>query len=292
MTLYFSTNGRPGYGSNDIFLSRRLDDSWKSWSEPQNLGPEINSDDWDAYFSLPASGEYAYLCSWQNALGQSDIFRIKLPDAVKPLPVFLVSGQTFNAKTKEPIEAVIRYEELPEGKDVGSAASAPTTGAYAISLSRGKQYGFRAERTGFFPVSDNLDARKLDKYSEVKKDLYLVPIEIGEVIRINNVFFDFAKADLREESFSDLNRVASFLHANPSVEIELAGHTDNVGSDEANVKLSQDRIASVKAYLVSQKIGSSRLGSKGFGEAQPIASNDTEEDRQLNRRVEFKIIKK
>ncbi len=292
MTLYFSTRGRPGYGSNDIFLTRRLDDSWRNWSEPQNLGPEINSGDWDAYFSVPASGEYAYLCSWTNSLGKSDIFRIKLPDAVKPIPVFLVSGRTFNAKTKKPIEAVIRYEILPEGTDVGSAASAPETGEYAISLARGRQYGFRAEKAGFFPISDNLDARKLDKYSEVKKDLYLVPVEVGEVIRINNVFFDFAKASLREESYSDLNRVVGFLEANPSVEIELAGHTDNVGGDAANSKLSEDRIASVRSYLVSKHISADRLTAKGFGETKPIATNDTDEGRQMNRRVEFKIVKK
>lgn len=291
-TLYFSTSGRATYGSNDIFLTRRLDDSWTNWSEPENLGPDVNTDDWEAYFTVPASGEYAYYSSQKNSLGKSDIVRIKLPDAAKPQPLFLVSGRTFNAKTKQPIEAVIQYESLPDGNAVGSANSSVGTGDYTISLVRGKRYGFRAEKEGFFPVSDNLDATKLDKYTEVKKDLYLVPIEVGEVVRINNVFFDFAKFDLRPESYPDLNRLASFMKTNPNVEIQLLGHTDNVGKDGDNLKLSESRIQSVKAYLVGQGVAASRMSAKGQGETKPIAINDTEDGRQQNRRVEFVIVKK
>jgi outer membrane protein OmpA-like peptidoglycan-associated protein len=291
-TLYFSSNGRPGYGSSDIYLSRRLDDSWKNWSEPENLGPDINTDDWDAYFTVPASGEYAYYSSQKNSHGSTDIVRIKLPDAAKPLPLFLVSGKTYNAKTKQPIEATIQYESLPDGKSVGSATSTVGTGDYTISLARGKRYGFRAEKEGFFPVSDNLDATKLDKYTEVKKDLYLVPVEVGEVVRINNVFFDFAKFELRPESYPDLNRLVSFLKTNASVEIQLLGHTDNVGKDADNIKLSENRIQSVKAYLVAQGIDAARMTAKGYGKSKPIAPNDTEEGRQQNRRVEFAIVKK
>ncbi len=291
-TLYFSSDGHPGYGSNDIFVSRRLDDSWTNWSAAENVGPDINSDDWEAYFSVPASGEYAYVVSQKNSLGSADIWRVKLSDAVKPVPVFLVSGRTFNAKTKQPIEAAIKYEVLPEGKDAGSALSAPATGQYSISLSRGKKYGFHAEKEGFFPVSDNLDATVLDKYTEVTKDLYLVPIEVGEVIRINNVFFDFAKYDLRAESYPDLNRLAQFLKANQTVEISLGGHTDNVGGDAANKKLSEDRIQSVRQYLINQGVAESRMTAKGYGKTKPVATNDTEEGRQLNRRVEFTITKK
>lgn len=291
-TLYFSTSGRATFGSNDIFLSRRLDDSWLNWSEPENLGPDVNTDVWDAYFSVPASGEYAYYSSQKNSLGSSDIVRIKLPDAAKPMPLFLVSGKTYNAKTKQPIEATIQYESLPDGKSVGSATSTVGTGDYTISLARGKLYGFRAEKEGFFPVSDNLDATKLDKYKEVKKDLYLVPVEVGEVVRINNVFFDFAKYELRPESYPDLNRIVSFLKTNASVEIQLLGHTDNVGKDADNIKLSENRIQSVRSYLVAQGIDAARMSAKGYGKSKPIATNDTEEGRQQNRRVEFTIVKK
>jgi outer membrane protein OmpA-like peptidoglycan-associated protein len=124
------------------------------------------------------------------------------------------------------------------------------------------------------------------------KDLYLSPIEVGEVVRINNVFFDFAKATLREESYPELNRVVKFMNDNPSMEIALGGHTDNVGSDPANLKLSEERIQSVKAYIAEQGIDGDRMSAKGYGETKPIASNDTEEGRQQNRRVEFTIVKK
>jgi outer membrane protein OmpA-like peptidoglycan-associated protein len=291
-TLYFSTNGRPGYGSNDIYVSRRLDDSWVNWSEPENLGPEVNTPDWDAYFAVPASGEYAYLTSNTSGEGKSDIFRVKLSGAAKPDPVFLVSGHVYNAKTKEPISANIKYEVLPEGKLAGRATSAPKTGDYKISLAKGKVYGFRAEKEGFYPTSDNLDATKLGEYTEITKDLYLTPIEVGEVIRINNVFFDFAKATLREESYPELNRIVKFMNDNPSMEIALAGHTDNVGSDGDNMKLSEARIQSVKAYIAEQGIDADRMTAKGFGETKPIATNDTEDGRQQNRRVEFTIVKK
>ena len=291
-TLYFSTNGRPGYGSNDVFVSRRLDDSWTNWSEPENLGNEINTPNWDAYFAVPASGEYAYLVSNESGEGKSDIFRVKLSGAAKPDPVFLVSGHVYNAKTKEPISANIKYEVLPEGKLAGRATSAPKTGDYKISLPGGKVYGFRAEKEGFYPTSENLDATKLGEYTEMTKDLYLSPIEVGEVVRINNVFFDFAKATLREESYPELNRVVKFMNDNSSMEIALGGHTDNVGGDAANLKLSEDRIQSVKAYLVSQGIDGDRMTAKGYGETKPIASNDTEDGRQQNRRGEFTIVKK
>lgn len=291
-TLYFSTNGRPGYGSNDVYVSKRLDDSWTNWSEPENLGNEINTPDWDAYFAVPASGEYAYLVSNQSGQGKSDIFRVKLSGAAKPDPVFLVSGHVYNAKTKEPISANIKYEVLPEGKLAGRASSAPKTGDYKISLPSGKVYGFRAEKEGFYPTSENLDATKLGEYTEMTKDLYLTPIEVGEVIRINNVFFDFAKATLREESYPELNRVVRFMNDNPSMEIALGGHTDNVGSDADNMKLSEARIQSVKAYIAEQGIDEERMSAKGYGETKPVATNDTDEGRQENRRVEFTITKK
>jgi outer membrane protein OmpA-like peptidoglycan-associated protein len=291
-TLYFSTNGRPGYGSNDVYVSRRLDDSWRNWSEPENLGKEINTTNWDAYFAVPASGEYAYLVSNESGEGKSDIFRVKLSGAAKPDPVFLVSGHVYNAKTKEPISANIKYEVLPEGKLAGRATSAPKSGDYKISLPGGKVYGFRAEKEGFYPTSENLDATKLGEYTEMTKDLYLSPIEVGEVVRLNNVFFDFAKATLREESYPELNRIVKFMNDNGSMEIALGGHTDNVGSDAANLKLSEDRIQSVKSYLVAQGIDGDRMSAKGYGKSKPIASNDTEDGKQQNRRVEFTIVKK
>jgi len=290
VTLYYSTAGKGGYGKNDIFITKRLDDTWTNWSEPMNIGSEINTPEWDAYYAVPASGEYAYFVSYKNSLGESDLFRIKLPPVLKPEPVVLVRGKVYNAKTKEAISANISYETLPEGKNAGIANSNPANGEYKIVLPYGKNYGFLAESKGFVGVNQNMDLSTVKPYAEIEKDLYLVPIEVGQTVRLNNIFFDFGKATLREESFSELNRVVKFLNDNPKVTIEIAGHTDNVGEDNVNLTLSVNRAKSVLDFLQNKGIGVGRVTSNGFGETNPIGTNETEEGRQLNRRVEFKIV--
>ncbi len=290
-TMYFSSNGYEGYGNNDIFVTRRLDDTWKNWSEPQNLGPEVNTDSWDAYFTLPASGEEAYMVTTANSIGKTDIVKIKLSEQARPKPVVLVSGEVLNKKTNEPLSAAIKYFDLQTNEDAGGAISNPSTGDYNIILQAGKKYGFRAEKDKFYAVNDMLDLTNLTEYKEIRKDLFLVPIEVGQSIRLNNVFFDFNKADLKPESFSELDRLAQFLKLNPTMEIELGGHTDNVGTDEYNNKLSQQRTESVLNYLVSKGTDKTKLKARGYGKSKPIAGNDTEEGKSTNRRVEFTIIK-
>ncbi len=285
-TLYYSTNGLNGFGSNDVYLARRLDDTWQNWSEPLNLGPPVNSDGWDAYYTIPAKGDYAYFVSG------GDIFRVRATPEQAPKPVILMYGNVYNQKTKEFIpDASVRYEYLKDGKEAGVARTNPQNGEYKIVLPYGHAYCFRAEAKGFISVNDNFDANNLKEYTEIKRDLYLVPIEVWQVVRINNIFFDFAKSTLKPESYPELNRVVEFLNDNPSVNIELSGHTDAIGADADNLKLSSDRAKSVMDYFVSKNISASRMSSKGYGESLPVASNDTEEGRALNRRVEFKILK-
>jgi OOP family OmpA-OmpF porin len=291
VTMYFSTNGISGYGNNDIFVTRRIDSTWTHWSEPENLGPAINTSKYEANYQVPASGEYAYFSSKANALGGTDIFRIALPKAVKPNPVVLVSGHVFNAQTKAPLEGTIRYEVLPGGKDAGVARSNPKNGAYQIALPPGELYGFHAEAKGYYAVSENLDTRDLAAFKEITKDLYLAPIQVGQTIRINNVFFESGKWELKPESFVELNRLAKVLNENSSIEIQLGGHTDNVGSDASNQTLSENRIKSVLTYLVSQGVKEQRMAAAGYGRTKPVATNDTDEGRALNRRVEFTIVK-
>ncbi|MDB5032877.1 MAG: flagellar motor protein MotB [Chlorobi bacterium] len=291
-TLYFSSNGHGGYGGNDIFVTRRLDNTWQKWSKPENLGAIINSPEWDAYYTIPASGDYAYFVSHKSSLGLGDIMRIGLPESARPKPVVLVSGHVLDAKTGRPVAAQIFYEILPEGKEIGIARSGPTTGDYKITLPAGSRYAFRAEAPGYIPVNDNIDVTNLKEYKELTRDLKLVPIEVGQTVRLNNIFFDFAKTALRDESFPELNRMVTTLQANPAMVIEIAGHTDNVGSDESNVALSQNRAAAVESYLESKGIARSRMSVHGYGKTKPLATNDTEDGRQQNRRVEFTIIKR
>jgi OOP family OmpA-OmpF porin len=290
-TLYFSTNGRVGYGSKDMYVTRRLDSTWTNWSEPQNLGPLLNTPGWDAYYSIPASGEYAYFVSYQNSIGRADIFRAPMPSSVRPKPVVLIKGRVLNAKTKEPLGAEILYESLTTGKELGLARSNPVDGAYSIVLPAGEIYGFLGEAKGFIPVSENLDIQKLDVYQEITRDLYLVPIESGSIVRLNNLFFDTGKWDLRPQSTKELGRLVKLLNNNPEMTIEIAGHTDDVGSDVNNLELSKKRASAVQAYLVKNGITAIRLTSKGFGEAKPQLPNTNAENRQVNRRVEFTILK-
>lgn len=293
VTLYYSTSGKSGFGMEDIFVSTRLDDTWQNWTEPQNLGNVLNSPLSDTKYNIPASGEYAYFSSTNKSLGKNDIFRIKLPSKVKPKPVVLISGKVLNEKTNKPIDARIIVEELPGGKEVAIARTDPNTGEFKIILPAGKKYGFRAIGLGFFDVNKNIDLTDITEYTEIEDEmLRLSPIEVGSVVRLNNIFFEFAKAVLLPESYPELDRTSEFLKNNPTIEIEIGGHTDDIGSDVTNQKLSEKRARAVADYIISKGIDPKRLTVVGYGESRPIAFNTDEEGRAMNRRVEFKVMKK
>lgn len=292
-TLYFSSDRPGGLGDNDIWMCTREDSTWQKWSDPVNLGAPINTAGWDAFFTLDAGGEYAYMTTSDNTFGESDIVRIKLLEHERPKPVVMVSGNVYNAKNHKPLSASLIYETLPDGKEAGNGISSAMDGSFKMILPYDKNYSIRATADKFFAISENLNLDSLVKagYKIIHKDLYLVPIEIGQVVRLNNVFFDFDKWDLRPESFVELDRVVKLLRENPSIEIEMSAHTDSRGSDDYNFKLSDNRARSVMEYIVSKGIGTNRITSKGYGETKPVVSNDTDENRQLNRRVEFTILK-
>ncbi len=292
VTLYFSSNRPGGFGQNDIYLTRRLDDTWTNWSEPINLGPQINTEEWDGYYTIPASGHVAYMVSYKNTLGKADIVEIKLNQQSKPNPVVLINGKVLSADTKEPIEAEIIYEELPSGTEAGKTSFWSKSGDFKVILPYGKNYGISARAAGYIPVSVNIDLTKPGEYKEIKQNLTMVAIKTGQVVRLNNIFFDMYSAVLKDESMPELNRLVSLMKDNKDMSIEIAGHTDATGSDEDNQLLSEKRAAAVKAYLVLKGIKAGRLFSIGYGETQPIADNNNDIDSQLNRRVEFKILKK
>jgi len=290
-TLYYSSDKPGGLGNNDIYKTTRLDDTWQKWSEPVNLGPSVNSDKFESNFTLAAKGDYAYMISGrEGGQGYGDIVRIKLNNEIRPQPVLLVKGRVLNKKTLAPIEASIDYEDLATGRNEGIAISDPGTGAYQIVLPYGKNYGFYSSQENFIAISDHLDLKDIGEYKEIVHDLYMVPLEKGQVVRINNIFFEFGKSDLKSESFPDLDRLATLLKSKPNLEIEVGGHTDNIGSDDANNKLSAVRAAAVAAYLTSKGIAAQRLKVNGYGKTRPVTTNDTDEGRAQNRRVEFTIL--
>ncbi len=287
-TLYFATDGYPGYGGKDVFVTRRIGDGWTDWTEPTNLGAGINTEGFDAYYTVPASGEFAYFVNTISK-GNTDIFRVKLPEALRPQAVTLVKGTVFNTETNEPISTSINYYNLNTGKLVGTAYSNPEDGAYQIVLPSGNLYGFTAQKEGFIGISENLRIDSSSTYQEIERNLYLSPIKKGTRIRVNNIYFDFAKASLRSESFVELDQITSIMKSNPNMKVIIEGHTDDRGDDNYNLKLSEKRANSVVDYLISKGISSSRLKSIGHGEKIPAKENSSDENRQFNRRVEFVI---
>jgi hypothetical protein len=161
-TLYFSSNRPGGLGDNDIWMTKRLDNSWQKWSDPVNLGEPINTADWDAFFNMDAGAEYAYLTSSKASYGESDIVKVKLFEEKKPDPVVLVSGNVYNAKTKQPLSAGLIYETLPDGEIAGIGISNPYDGAFNMVLPYDKNYSIRATADKFFAISENLNLDSLN----------------------------------------------------------------------------------------------------------------------------------
>lgn len=293
-TLYFSSDGHPGMGRADVFVTRRLDDTWMNWSEPQNLGKAINSRSAEYGFKISAAGEYAYLYKYasveKGGFGESDLFRIQLSESARPEPIVFVKGQVFDSETKLPLAAEIMYEDLVNDKELGIANSEPKEGRYKIALPYGKVYGFLAKKEGYYSISQNIDLSEMDQLKTIVQDLYLTPIKKGVGIRLNNIFFETDKAELQKISFTELDRLVELLENNPAWNVEIGGHTDDVGSDSYNQNLSDKRAAAVKEYLISKGISERRLSSKGYGESKPVAKNDSDEGRAENRRVEFTIL--
>jgi OmpA-OmpF porin, OOP family len=310
-TLYYSTSGHTGFGGDDIFMTRRMGEGWDNWTTPENLGDKINTPKDDAYFTLPASGEWAYYTSNSASGKDQDIYRINMPPAQRPRPVVLVRGRVLNQDSNDPISASIVYQDLATGKEIGRATTSPVDGMFQIVLPSGVNYGYMAKSQGFIAVSDNMDLKELNEYKEIEKDLLMSPIsaerktevvmtpdgeeKVEEVvaerkpIRMNNIFFDFNKATLRPESLPELDRFVEVMKENEGLSIEVAGHTDDVGSAEYNQRLSKERAKAVEKYLESQGVPAKRVSSVGYGKAKPVAPNTTDEGRSQNRRVEFII---
>jgi outer membrane protein OmpA-like peptidoglycan-associated protein len=287
-TLYFSSDGHGGLGDLDVFVSKRLADScWNCWSEPINMGKEINSTSSDWGYQINTNGDKAFFSK------DSKISYLNLPKHLRPNYVATVNGVVTNDKG-EMIECSIKWEDLETGKIIGTSKSNPQDGSYYMVLPLGKNYGYFIEKEGYFPLSNNVDVKKADKAISINEDIILISykqmIEEGKPVRLNNLFFNPMKSDLLPSSIPELNRVAIIIKKD-NLKVEISGHTDNVGEDEMNQKLSEDRALSVKNYLIEKGVNPENLENIGLGKSKPVQTNATSEGRAKNRRVELRIIK-
>lgn len=321
-TLYFSSQGHKSMGGYDIFKSV-LNTETKVWSEPENIGYPVNTPDDDVFFVTSASGKHGYYASFNaTGYGEKDIYMVTFLGLEKPMiqnnednllasqaapvketviaPVLeikeaqltILKGVITDYLTKQPLEAIIEIVDNLKNEVIASFTSNSSTGKYLVSLPAGRNYGIAVKKENYLFHSENFDIPKTAAYQEVVKDIALKNIAVGSKIILKNIFFDFDKATLRPESTNELERLTKLLNDIPTLKIEISGHTDSKGADEYNKSLSNNRAKAVLDYLVKAGISVGRLISIGFGEEQPIASNDTDEGRQLNRRTEFKILSK
>jgi outer membrane protein OmpA-like peptidoglycan-associated protein len=287
-TLYFSSS-RPGCtGEIDVWRSERLDDTWKKWSPPEHLDNLVNRHGRTTYYTEDAEGKYAYFVWRPNTTAQPAIYRTKAPPSI--VAVTLIKGSVTD-ETGAPLESEIRYERLSDGKTLGLAHCDPKTGSYQITLPAGESYAIYATKKGYLSTSERFDAREVKAFSAIERNLTLVKIKENAVIRLNNIFFETDRATLLPESFAELNRLTDIMKRDEGLHISIEGHTDATGSADHNKKLSAARAQAVVEYLKQKGIAEGRLESVGYGSERPVSTNETEEGKALNRRVEFRILK-
>jgi len=288
-TLYFSSKGHKSMGGFDIFHCDVDLEKGEVKTDPTNVGYPINTADDDIFFVWSADNKRAYFSSSrEGGMGEKDLYMLERDEARAALVVF--KGAIFNCDTDKPVTAIIRVTDLATQKLVGVYNTNSSSGKYTVILPPGKNYGLSVESQGYLFYSKNIDVPNLDHYVEIKDSICLEKIKVGTKIVLRNVFFDVDKATLRQESVTELDRLVAIMNENPGLKIEISGHTDSDGNDDHNLKLSQTRAKSVLDYVVKKGIKADRLTSKGYGETQPMAANDSPTNKQMNRRTEIKVL--
>jgi len=289
VTLYFSSSGHLGYGNNDIFMTRRLDDTWENWTEPENLGPIINTPQWDGYFSVSAKGDYAYFSSVNDAVGAEDIFRIKIPEKVKPLVLVQLNGQVLDENTNDPLTATMLVKG-PNPSDTLTIEYDPYLGDYSFMWPAKKPFTVQIQKKGYINSFDKLDFSNEKSFKTIRRNFVLSKLKLNQQFVLPNLIFEQSKADILPAGLEDLDKLVVILQQNPSFKVFLEGFTDNQGDWNENLLLSQKRVQNVKSYLISKGIEANRIQMKAWGSSNPVSSNLIEEKRKFNRRVEFTLI--
>lgn len=291
-TLYFSSDGLPGFGGFDLYVAEKID---QGWTAPKNLGYPINTHEDQSGLFITANGESAYYSQEEQRNGEyinSQIYTFVIPEEIRITNrSSYVKGQVFDALSRKPLQAHVELVDLIKQAKVSKVTSDPKNGKFMMVLTEGSDYALYVDEEGYLFQSLTFDyAADQNKINQpVEIDIYLQPIQKGKETVLNNIFFDTDKYEIKEKSKPELNKVLSFLHENPEIRIAINGHTDNVGTAAYNQTLSTNRAKAVYAYLVAAGIDPGRLEYKGYGQTKPIASNDTEEGKQKNRRIAFEI---
>jgi outer membrane protein OmpA-like peptidoglycan-associated protein/tetratricopeptide (TPR) repeat protein len=286
-TLYFTSNGLLGYGQADLFYVRK--EPGNVWGKPVNLGYPINTIDQEGTLFIGADGKTAYYASDRpDGKGGLDIYTFELREDVRPYKTLWVKGQVFDAKTKKGLPSAVELIDLATRQPL-SKVQTDEKGNYLLTLPLGKDYAFNVNRRGYLFYSDNFPLKQRSPDSTYVKNIPLQPLEINATVILNNVFFDVNKFELKPESQVELEKIVQLLNENPTLKIEISGHTDNAGKPADNLALSNNRSKAVVTYLVGKGIAAARLISKGYGETKPVADNKTEEGRARNRRTEMRV---
>ena len=290
-TLYFASKGHIGMGGFDLFMSKLQDDG--TWSEPVNVGYPINTEGDESNMIVSADGRTAIYSSDQpGGYGREDLYMFELPEEVRPQATTYIQGIVYDKKTKQRLSADFAISDLTTKSDVVSATSDPVDGSFLLTLPGLHHYALSVSKEGYLFYSKNFEMTAASIDNPFTLEVPLEPIEVGSSVTLNNVFFEMAKWDLKEESTVELDKLIALMNENPNMRVLLEGHTDNVGSDVANQKLSENRAKAVYDYLVKHGVAASRLQYKGYGETKPIADNNTEEGRAQNRRTVFTVTQK
>jgi outer membrane protein OmpA-like peptidoglycan-associated protein len=266
----------------------RLTDT--GFSKPEILPPPFNSPYGDYGFSISPDGTTAYFVS--NRTGKSKFYQVRLrpqDSSIAPKPIIILSGKVTDKVTGAPVKAEIFVDELTEEKNSFSVFSDSVSGTYILSMQRGHRFGLQVVADKYLPRSERYTLPAEGTFDRSKLDFQLTPIEVGSTTEFKNVYFEFGKSDLRNESRLELDRIVAFLQKNRNTNIEIQGHTDDVGSDEANQKLSLDRANTVMEYIKSKGIPARRLTAQGFGKSKPLVRGTDETSRAKNRRVEMMV---
>lgn len=300
-TLYFASHGHVGMGGSDLFVSRM--DANGNWGKPENLGYPINTEYDENSLMVAPDGEIAFFASdREGGFGDLDIYYFVMPEHLRPVKTLYFEGNVYDIETRKPVPGKFQLVDLKTEKEVIYSEADAITGEFMVSLPVNESYALNVSYPGYAFFSKNFNMENPEGLEAIHMDVPLVPLNSDKPVVLDNVFFDLSKATLRKESFLELNRLVKFLEDNPTVNIELAGHTDTRGDDDKNLILSKNRAKSVYDYLVSKGISAERLSHKGYGETAPVISDEqinsmaTEAEKeaahQKNRRTEYKIVKK